>query len=125
MMKCQNDLQFETCEVLVVGNIYWDKVWTTRDVRIELHAPTSSTQKFKLIGKGGQFTYTPTVRKHVWQSPSHAILSPYFPFMELITIVRRTVGFSYGLATMLSARFLSMMHMLKQRERESTRKPPV
>jgi hypothetical protein len=96
MMKCQNDLQFETCEVLVVGNIYWDKVWTTRDVR-----------------------------KHVWQSPSHAILSPYFRFMELITIVRRTVGFSYGLATMLSARFLSMMHMLKQRERESTRKPPV
>jgi hypothetical protein len=25
-----------------------------------LHAPTSSTQKLKLIGKGGQFTYTPT-----------------------------------------------------------------
>jgi hypothetical protein len=28
---------------------------------IELHAPTSSTQKLKLIGKGGQFTYTPTL----------------------------------------------------------------
>jgi hypothetical protein len=27
---------------------------------IELHAPTSSTPKFKLIEKGGQFTYTPT-----------------------------------------------------------------
>jgi hypothetical protein len=36
----------------------------TRDLwlwyHIELHAPTSSTQKLKLIGKGGQFTYTPT-----------------------------------------------------------------
>jgi hypothetical protein len=28
---------------------------------IELHAPTSSTQKLKLMGKGGQFTYTPTL----------------------------------------------------------------
>jgi hypothetical protein len=28
---------------------------------IELHAPTSSTQKLKLIGKGVQFTYTPTL----------------------------------------------------------------
>jgi hypothetical protein len=28
---------------------------------IELHAPTSSSQKLKLIGKGGQFTYTPTL----------------------------------------------------------------
>jgi hypothetical protein len=27
----------------------------------ELHAPTSSTQKLKLIGKCGQFTYTPTL----------------------------------------------------------------
>jgi hypothetical protein len=27
----------------------------------ELHAPTSSTQKLKLMGKGGQFTYTPTL----------------------------------------------------------------
>jgi hypothetical protein len=37
----------------------------TRDLwlwyHIELHAPTSSTQKLKLIGKGGQFTYTSTV----------------------------------------------------------------
>jgi hypothetical protein len=36
----------------------------TRDLwlwyHIELHAPTNSTQKLKLIGKGGQFTYTPT-----------------------------------------------------------------
>jgi hypothetical protein len=30
---------------------------------IELHAPTSSTQKLKLMSKGGQFTYTPTGRK--------------------------------------------------------------
>jgi hypothetical protein len=28
---------------------------------IELHVPTSSTQKLKLMGKGGQFTYTPTL----------------------------------------------------------------
>jgi hypothetical protein len=27
---------------------------------IELHAPTSSTQKLKLMGRGGQFTYIPT-----------------------------------------------------------------
>jgi hypothetical protein len=37
----------------------------TRDLwlryHIELHAPTSSTQQLKLIGKGGQFTYTPTL----------------------------------------------------------------
>jgi len=26
---------------------------------IELHAPTSSTQKLKLIGRGGQFIYIP------------------------------------------------------------------
>jgi hypothetical protein len=32
------------------------------DRSIELHAPTNSTQKLKLIGKGGQFTYTPTRR---------------------------------------------------------------
>jgi len=30
---------------------------------IELHAPTSSTQKLKLIGRGGQFTYIATGRK--------------------------------------------------------------
>jgi hypothetical protein len=28
---------------------------------IELHAPTSSTQKLKLMMKGGEFTYTPTL----------------------------------------------------------------
>jgi hypothetical protein len=28
---------------------------------IGLHAPTNSTQKLKLMRKGGQFTYTPTV----------------------------------------------------------------
>ena len=28
---------------------------------IELHAPTSSTQKLKLMGRGGQFTYIPTI----------------------------------------------------------------
>ena len=37
----------------------------TRDLwlwyHIELHAPTSSTQKLKLMGRGGQFTYIPTV----------------------------------------------------------------
>jgi hypothetical protein len=37
----------------------------TRDIwlwyHIELHAPTNSTQKLKLMRKGGQFTYTPTL----------------------------------------------------------------
>jgi hypothetical protein len=37
----------------------------TRDLwlwyHIELHAPTSSTRKLKLMGKGEQFTYTPTL----------------------------------------------------------------
>jgi hypothetical protein len=37
----------------------------TRDLwlwyHIELHALTNSTQKLKLIGKGRQFTYTPTL----------------------------------------------------------------
>ena len=30
-------------------------------ITIELHAPTSSTQKLKLMGRGGQFTYIPTL----------------------------------------------------------------
>jgi hypothetical protein len=34
---------------------------TLLTLTIELHAPTSSTQKLKLIEKGGQFTYTPTI----------------------------------------------------------------
>jgi hypothetical protein len=37
----------------------------TRDIwlwyHIELHAPTSSTQKLKLMERGGQFTYIPTL----------------------------------------------------------------
>jgi hypothetical protein len=40
---------------------------------IELHAPTSSTQKLKLMRKGGKVTYTPTPpsradspRPHTW-----------------------------------------------------------
>jgi len=36
---------------------------------IELHAPTSSTQKLKLMGRGGQFTYIPTLPPHV-EAPS-------------------------------------------------------
>jgi hypothetical protein len=28
---------------------------------IELHAPTSSTQKLKVTGKDGKFTYAPTL----------------------------------------------------------------
>jgi len=27
-------------------------------IYIELHAPTNSTQKLKLMGRGGHFTYT-------------------------------------------------------------------
>jgi len=32
---------------------------------IELHAPTSSTQKLKLMGRSGQFAYIPTHPPHV------------------------------------------------------------
>jgi len=35
---------------------------------IELHAPTSSTQKLKLLGRGGQFTYIPTLPL-TWRLP--------------------------------------------------------
>jgi len=35
---------------------------------IELHAPTSSTQKLKLMGRGGQFTYIPTLPL-TWRLP--------------------------------------------------------
>jgi hypothetical protein len=36
-------------------------ITSTPNVTIELHAQTSSTQKLKLMRKGGQFTYTPTL----------------------------------------------------------------
>jgi len=35
---------------------------------IELHASTSSTQKLKLMGRGGQFTYIPTLPL-TWRLP--------------------------------------------------------
>jgi len=35
---------------------------------IELHAPTNSTQKLKLMGRGGQFTYIPTLPL-TWRLP--------------------------------------------------------
>jgi hypothetical protein len=35
---------------------------------IELHAPTSSIQKRKLMGRGGQFTYIPTLPL-TWRLP--------------------------------------------------------
>jgi hypothetical protein len=70
----------------------------TRDLwlwyHIELHAPTSSTQKLKLIRKGGQFTYTPTVlnviyllyggRKYI---ASHTLLASHFFWINLIVCV--------------------------------------
>jgi len=34
-------------------------------ISIELHAPTSSTQKLKLMGRGGQFTLYAN-NKHTW-----------------------------------------------------------
>jgi hypothetical protein len=37
-------------------------------VNIKLHAPTSSTQKLKLMGRGGQFTYIPTLPL-TWRLP--------------------------------------------------------
>jgi len=37
-------------------------------LNIELHAPTSSTQKLKLMGRGGQFTYIPTLPL-TWRLP--------------------------------------------------------
>ena len=43
--------------------------WTcTTIVAIELHAPTNSTQKLKLMGKGRQFTYIPTLPL-TWRLP--------------------------------------------------------
>jgi hypothetical protein len=45
----------------VIPLIDYIAVAITENNIIELHAPTSSTQKLKLIGKGGQFTYTPTL----------------------------------------------------------------
>ena len=35
---------------------------------IKLHAPTNSTQKLKLMGRGGQFTYIPTLPL-TWRLP--------------------------------------------------------
>jgi hypothetical protein len=35
---------------------------------IKLYAPTNSTQKFKLMGRGGQFTYIPTLSL-TWRLP--------------------------------------------------------
>jgi len=44
----------------------------TRDLwlryHIELNAPTSSTQKLKLMGRGEQFTYIPTISL-TWRLP--------------------------------------------------------
>jgi len=37
-------------------------------LNIKLHAPTNSTQKLKLMGKGGQFTYIPTLPL-TWRLP--------------------------------------------------------
>jgi len=37
-------------------------------INIKLHAPTSSTQKLKLMGRGGQFTYIPTLPL-TWRLP--------------------------------------------------------
>ena len=34
-------------------------------ISIELHAPTSSTQKLKLMGRGGQFTLYSNTHPHV------------------------------------------------------------
>jgi hypothetical protein len=52
----------------------------TRDLwlwyHIELHAPTSSTQKLKLIGKGGQFTYTPTLSSNPGLGKKRSLLIP-------------------------------------------------
>jgi len=41
-------------------------------ISIELHAPTSSTQKLKLMGRGGQFTLYSNTPPHV-QAPSGRI----------------------------------------------------
>ena len=39
-------------------------------VPMELHAPTSSTEKLKLIERGGQFTYTPMFPLDHVEAPS-------------------------------------------------------
>jgi hypothetical protein len=38
---------------------------------LQLHAPTSSTQKVKLVGKSGQYTYTSTLSL-TWRLPRAA-----------------------------------------------------
>jgi len=43
-------------------------VLSLRKENIELHAPTSSTQKLKLMERGGQFTYIPTLPL-TWRLP--------------------------------------------------------
>jgi hypothetical protein len=67
LLSCMHQPQ-AACGILewaVIILIYAPVRIRTRDLwlwyHIELHAPTSSTQKLKLIGKGGQFTYTPTI----------------------------------------------------------------
>jgi hypothetical protein len=57
------DYELPSPEVLVAKKHIQPKITRISLVNsIELHAPTNSTQKLKLIGKGGQFTYTPTNR---------------------------------------------------------------
>ena len=48
-------------------------LWLWYHIELHLHAPTSLTQKLKLIRRGGQFTYIPTGTK--LKVPSH--LLPY------------------------------------------------
>jgi hypothetical protein len=58
-----SSLSNQVCYVRSWAWAYLSHSSTTNKVRvsaIELHAPTNSTQKLKLVVKGGQFTYSPT-----------------------------------------------------------------
>jgi len=59
--------------------------WNTKVVIIKLHAPTNSTQKLKLMGRGGQFTYTSTVmrEKNLNIESGELYLSSSFSIEEL------------------------------------------
>ena len=46
----------------------WLRLPSSTVASIELHAPTSSTQKLKLMGRGMQFTYIPTLTL-TWRLP--------------------------------------------------------
>ena len=72
---------------------------------IELHAATNSTQKLKLMGRGRQFTYIPTVAlgpsslHFDFASPSTCHRLHWCPILLLLTGVCKLVGMDRALAS--------------------------